>query len=150
MNGPDADGFKDTMDTELGTLTDMAYWVIIKRTNGMNVLDSTWAFKVKRLPNGTINKLKACLCVHRDQQIEGVDVFGTYALVVNFSTVCLLLVMSIRLGWTSAQIDYTAAFVNAAVEEEIYVIVWPETVATKLLSPPVGQAMKSGNGCKQK
>eukprot|EP00957_Ditylum_brightwellii_P168923 12857650-Ditylum_brightwellii.AAC.1 len=29
--------------------------------------------------------------------------------------------MSIRLGWASAQIDYTAAFVNAVVEEEMYV-----------------------------
>eukprot|EP00957_Ditylum_brightwellii_P210851 15365482-Ditylum_brightwellii.AAC.2 len=28
--------------------------------------------------------------------------------------------MPIRLGWVCAQIDYTAAFVNVAVEEEIY------------------------------
>eukprot|EP00957_Ditylum_brightwellii_P051787 3927669-Ditylum_brightwellii.AAC.1 len=86
MNGPDADGFKDAMDAELGTLTDMKSWVIVTKTKGMYVLGSTWAFKMKRFPNGTIHKLKARL-----------------------------------LGWASAQIDYTAAFVNAAVEEEIFV-----------------------------
>eukprot|EP00957_Ditylum_brightwellii_P209261 15361015-Ditylum_brightwellii.AAC.1 len=121
MNRPDADGFKDAMDAELGTLMDMKSWVINTRTKGMNVFGSTWAFKVKRFPNRTINKLKVCLCACRDQQIEGVDGFDTYTPVVNFSTVCLLLVMSIRLGWSLAQINYKAAFDDAAVEEEIYV-----------------------------
>eukprot|EP00957_Ditylum_brightwellii_P164301 12508490-Ditylum_brightwellii.AAC.1 len=74
------------MDAKLGTLTDLKSWRIVKKTKSMNILGSTWALKVKRFPNGTINKLKACL-----------------------------------LGWALAQIDYTAAFVNAAVEEEIHV-----------------------------
>eukprot|EP00957_Ditylum_brightwellii_P198250 15106279-Ditylum_brightwellii.AAC.1 len=121
MNGPGAYGFKDAMDTELGTLTGMKSWIIVKRKARMNMLGSTWAFKVKWFPNGTINKLKACLCMQGNQQIEGVDVFGTYAPVVNFSTVCLLLIMLIRLGWASAQINYTASFINVAVEEEINV-----------------------------
>eukprot|EP00957_Ditylum_brightwellii_P018345 1381251-Ditylum_brightwellii.AAC.1 len=119
MNGPDTDGLKDAMDAELGTLTNMESWVTVTRTKEMNVIGSTWAFKVKRVPNGTINKLKACLCVLRDQQIEGVDVFDT-------------------LGWVSAQINYTSAFVNAAV------IAWPDTVPTKLPSLSVGQAKKTG------
>eukprot|EP00957_Ditylum_brightwellii_P104945 7999009-Ditylum_brightwellii.AAC.1 len=93
----------------------------------MNVLDLTWAFKVKWFPNGTINKLKACLCVCGDQQIEGVDVFDTYALVVNFSTIHLLLVISIGLEWASVQMDYAAAFVNTSV------VVQPEAVTKKLL-----------------
>eukprot|EP00957_Ditylum_brightwellii_P190616 14510564-Ditylum_brightwellii.AAC.1 len=119
MNGSGVDGFKDAVDTELGTLTDMKSWIIVERGAEMNVLESTWAFKVTQFQNRTINNLKTCLCVQGDQQIEGVNIFDTYNLVVNFSTICLLLVMSIRLGWASAQIDYIAAFVNAAVEEEI-------------------------------
>eukprot|EP00957_Ditylum_brightwellii_P080034 6086262-Ditylum_brightwellii.AAC.1 len=99
----------------------MMSWIIGKQRPGMNVLGSTWAFKIKCYPNVTINKLKAHHCVLGYQQIDGVDVFDTYAPVVSFSTVCLLLVMSICLGWVSAQIDYTAVFVNAIVEEEIYV-----------------------------
>eukprot|EP00957_Ditylum_brightwellii_P118522 9039329-Ditylum_brightwellii.AAC.1 len=80
MNGPRVDRFKDVMDAELGTLTVMKSWIIVRRKAGMNMLGSTWAFKVKWFLNGTINKLKAHLCVCGDQQIEGVDVFDTYAL----------------------------------------------------------------------
>eukprot|EP00957_Ditylum_brightwellii_P171938 13090507-Ditylum_brightwellii.AAC.1 len=58
--------------------------------------------------------------MHGEQQIEGVGIFDTYAPVVKFSTACLLLAMFIRLGWTSNQINFTAAFVNVAVDEEIY------------------------------
>eukprot|EP00957_Ditylum_brightwellii_P014729 1110292-Ditylum_brightwellii.AAC.1 len=121
MNGPDTDGFKDKMDEELGTLTDMKSWIIVKRRPEMNVFGSTWAFRIKQFSNGTINKLKVRLCICGNQQTEGVNVFNTFAPVVNFSTVCLLIVMSIQLGWTLAHIDYTAAFVNATVEEETYV-----------------------------
>eukprot|EP00957_Ditylum_brightwellii_P046369 3519658-Ditylum_brightwellii.AAC.1 len=70
MNGPDTDGFKDAMDMELGTLTNMKSWIIVKRKAGMNMMGSTWAFKVKWFPNRTINKLKTCLCMQGDQQIE--------------------------------------------------------------------------------
>eukprot|EP00957_Ditylum_brightwellii_P169408 12894155-Ditylum_brightwellii.AAC.1 len=98
MNGPDTDGFKVAMNNELGTLPDMKSWIIVKQRPGMNVLGSIWAFKIKCYPIGTINKLKAHLCVLYDQQIDGLDVFDTYAPVVSFSTVHLLVVMSICLG----------------------------------------------------
>eukprot|EP00957_Ditylum_brightwellii_P107024 8165995-Ditylum_brightwellii.AAC.1 len=70
MNRPDADGFKDAIDAELGTLTDIKAWIIVKQRPGMNVLGYAWVFKIEQFPNGTINMLKACLCVCGDQQIE--------------------------------------------------------------------------------
>eukprot|EP00957_Ditylum_brightwellii_P119004 9076415-Ditylum_brightwellii.AAC.1 len=71
----------------MGTLDGMESWIIVRCTDDMNILGSTWAFKVKRFPNGTINKLKAWLCAQSDRQIDRVDVFDTYAPVVSFSTV---------------------------------------------------------------
>eukprot|EP00957_Ditylum_brightwellii_P065321 4954186-Ditylum_brightwellii.AAC.1 len=94
--------------------------MIVKQEDLMNILDSTWAFKVKLFLNSTLSKLKAYPCVHGDQQIDGVDVFNTYAPVVNFITVWLLLVLSIRFGWAMVQIDYTAAFINAKVDEDVF------------------------------
>eukprot|EP00957_Ditylum_brightwellii_P024983 1889292-Ditylum_brightwellii.AAC.1 len=121
MNSPDTDGFCNTMDLEIGTLHNMISWIIIERNPCMNILGSTWAFKAKRFPNGIINKLKAQLCIQGDQQIDSIDVFDTYAPVVSLSTFCLLLVLLLHLGWETAQIDYTAPFINASFEEEIYV-----------------------------
>jgi Reverse transcriptase (RNA-dependent DNA polymerase) len=85
------------------------------------VLKSTWVFKLKRLPDGTPHQYKAQFCVRGDLQIEGIDFFETYAPVVQWSTICMLLVSILTEGWTTQQVDYTNAFTHAEINEEIYV-----------------------------
>ncbi|KAG7341235.1 reverse transcriptase RNA-dependent DNA polymerase [Nitzschia inconspicua] len=121
MNGPNRDGFFDAMKTELKTLTDMDCWEVVERLPAMNVLPSTWAFKLKRYPDGSVRKYKARFCAGGHRQIEGVDFFETFAPVVNWTTVRLLLILSQVLGLASQQVDYTAAFVHAPIQEEVYV-----------------------------
>ena len=87
----------------------------------MIVLKSTWAFKIKRYPNGLIRKFKGRFCVRGDMQIEGVDFEETYAPVVNWITVRTLLVLSQLLSLKTAQIDYTAAFPQSDLKEDVYV-----------------------------
>ena len=69
----------------------------------------------------SVRKLKARFCVRGDQQIEGVDFFDTYAPTVAWSTVRLLLILSVTLGLATKQVDYTLAFVHAELEDEVYV-----------------------------
>ena len=88
-----------------------------------DVIDSTWAFKLKRYPDGLIKKFKARFCARGDQQIEGIDFFETYAPVVQWTTVRLMLILEILLDLKSKQGDVTAAFLHAELEEgeEVYV-----------------------------
>ena len=95
--GPNSKGFWDAMDTELATLERKDAWDKVDRTTDMNVLDSIWAFKIKRFPDGTLRKLKARFCVKGFQQIEGVDYFETYAPVVFWIMVRIMLVLSLIL-----------------------------------------------------
>jgi hypothetical protein len=85
----------------------------------MNVLPSTLAFKCKQFPSGDIRKLKARFCVHGDRQVEGFDYFDTFALVVNLTTVRLMLILSIVLGLSTKQVDYTATFVYAPLDKDL-------------------------------
>jgi hypothetical protein len=55
------------------------------------VLKSTWAFELKWLPDGTPYQHKARFCARGDMQISGKDFFETYAPVVQWSTIRLLL-----------------------------------------------------------
>ena len=124
MNGPDAEGFYKAMQDEMESLESMDPWEEIPITsvpNGKRVLDSTWVFKRKRYPDGSVRSLKARWCVRGDQQIEGVDFFDTYAPVVAWSTVPLLLILSVTLGLATKQVDYTQAFVQADLDDEVYV-----------------------------
>jgi hypothetical protein len=117
MNGPDRDGYFKAAEIEVDTLERMDTWEVVEREDWMNVLPTTWAFKCKRYPDGTIRKFKARFCARGDRQIEGVDFFETFAPVVNWTTVRLLLVVSIILGLKTCQADYTAAFVQAPIDQ---------------------------------
>ena len=116
MNGPHAEGFWDAAKTEIDTLERMKVWNTVDREDWMNVLPSTWAFKLKRYPSGEPRKFKARFCARGDRQIEGVDFFDTYAPVVGWTTVRLLLILSLQLGLETKQVDYTAAFVHADID----------------------------------
>jgi hypothetical protein len=54
-------------------------------------------------------------------QQEGVDYFETYAPVVQWSTIIMLLTLVLREGWSTLQVDYTNAFAQAELKEEVYV-----------------------------
>lgn len=119
MNGPEKAGYWKAMTVEYETLeVGKDSWEIMDREDWMNVLPSTWAFKCKRYPDGTVRKLKARFCVRGDMQIEGIDYFDTYAPVVNWQTVRLMLILSIILGLQTKQVDYTAAFVHADIDRD--------------------------------
>jgi hypothetical protein len=83
----------------------------------MHVLSLTWAFKCKRFPDGIIRKLKARFCARGDHQIEGLDLFETFAPVVAWEKIRIMLIMSITFDLITLQVDYTAALVHAYIDK---------------------------------
>jgi hypothetical protein len=123
MKSPFADEYWKAAVKEIETLEKMDCWDVVDRPEGAHTIDSTWAFKIKRYPDGLIKKFKARFCVRGDQQVHGVDFFETYAPVVQWTTIRLMLILEFLLKLKSKQGDITAAFVHANVEEgeNIYV-----------------------------
>ena len=109
------------MKLEIETLKSQNTWVTVDRPKNKSVLKGTWAFKLKRLPDGTAYRHKARFCARGDMQIEGVDFFETYATIVQWSTIRLLLSTVLTEGWTTRQVDYTNAFAQAELKEDVYV-----------------------------
>ena len=83
---------------------------MVDRTRGANTLGSTWAFQKKRCPDGNLKKFKAKFCLRGDQQVDGVDVFETFAPVVAWINVRILLILSMILNLETQNLDYTNAF----------------------------------------
>ena len=75
-------------------------------------------FKIKRLPSGMASKFKARFVVCGDRQLEGVDFFETYAPVVQWSTIRLIMVLAAKLCLCSSQCNITAAFVHSVLPSE--------------------------------
>ena len=83
MNGPFRKEYWDAACKEIETLEEMEAWEVVDKTPDMNVIQSIWAFRLKRFPDGMVKKFKARFCARGDQQLEGVDFFETYAPVVQ-------------------------------------------------------------------
>jgi hypothetical protein len=112
------------MGIEMETLEkELKAWRLVKKESWMNILPCTWAFKIKRFPDGTINKFKARFCVRGDKQKAGIDFWETWSPVVQWSTVRTMMILSTKLGLCTAQADITAAFVHANLKpgEQIFV-----------------------------
>ena len=120
LHGQNAEGFWKAMMSEITTLDKLDAWSVVRRTSEMTVLPSTWAFKIKRFPTGLVRKLKARICVMGNRQTD-VDPFECYAPVVAWSTVRTMLILSVILNLHTVQVDYTSAFCQAPVHEDIYV-----------------------------
>jgi hypothetical protein len=124
MNGPYAEEYWKAAQLEIETLEKIKAWTVVPRTDDItNVLPSTWAFKVKRYPDGTVKKFKGRFCARGDKQIQGVDFFETYSPVVQWTTIRLMLVLECILGLCSKQGDITCAFLHASLgkDEAVYI-----------------------------
>jgi hypothetical protein len=80
------------------------------------ILSSIWSYRHKRSPVGTILKHKSRLCVDGSQQLHGRDFWETYAPVVSWPTVCLILLLTSILNLKSRQVDYTQPFPQAPLD----------------------------------
>ena len=119
--GEHKDGFWEAMWIEITTLLKIEAWEQVKKEEAKKIVKTTWAFKKKRFPSGEVRKLKARFCVRGDTQTEGVDYFESFAPVVSWNNVRVLLVLTAILDLKSTQVDYLVAFCQAPIDTEVYI-----------------------------
>ena len=99
-------------------------WNVVPRSSvpeGARVLPSTWAFCIKRYPDGRFQKFKARFCVRGNQQVEGVNYDKKYSPVVAWSTVQMMMSIAATQDLQTRQVDFSNAFVQAALDRDVYV-----------------------------
>ena len=124
LTSDQAHEWEKAMVAEVNGILKQKTWISVDRSkvpSNKVVLPGTWAFKLKRLPDGSPLKYKARYCVRGDKQVAGIDYFETYAPVVQWSNIRLVLTMVLANGWTTKQVDYTNAFTQAKLSEEVYI-----------------------------
>ena len=119
MGGGHRDKWIEAARSEIESLEKLDCWVEVGISEATSkVLPGTWVFRVKRAPDGTFKKFKARYCIRGDLQ-EGS--FDTYAPVVQFSSIRLFLIWSIIFNWYTCSIDFSNAFIQAALKEPTYI-----------------------------
>jgi hypothetical protein len=123
MEGEHTDEFKEAMKKEITALKKHGTWTgVLKNTIPPDgeIIPLTWAFRIKRKPNGEFDKFKARLVVRGDLQDDERE---TYAPVVKWSTIRTVLAFALQMKLKTRQIDFDNAFVQIELndKERIYV-----------------------------
>ena len=69
MNGTFVDEYWQDECTELETLEGMGAWYVVYSEDDMNVIRSTWDFKLNKYPDGLIKTFKARFYAYGDMQL---------------------------------------------------------------------------------
>ena len=124
MKQEDAPQFRKAMQKEIDDHTNRGNWQLIERIAvpvGMKVLDAVWAMKRKRkIISQAIYKWKARINLHGGQQIKGIHFWETFAPVVQWATIRLVLILALIMKWHTRQIDFVLAFPQAPAETDLY------------------------------
>jgi hypothetical protein len=118
----DANKFIEAQRPEIDDLMDINTFEFIPKINlppQTRYLDLIWTYRRKRRPDGSLKKCKARLCVNGSRQIQGINYTESFAPVVQWSTIRMVNTLALMQNLKGKQIDFTQAFLQANLKEEI-------------------------------
>lgn len=123
MASPDAPKWKAALGKEMRSCVEQEVWTLVRRDQlpkGANVLPCKEVFKVKVDEHGEVTEYKARFTPKGFRQKHGIDFFETYARTGLYKTLRVALSLVAKWDHELAQFDVPTAFLNAEVEEDIY------------------------------
>ena len=120
MSHPDAVQWEMACADEMHAFEHMGVYEVVPRPEGRKVVGSKWVFRIKRGPTGEIQKYKARIVAQGFTQVKGIDYDETFAPVAKLSSICAILAIAAELNLEVHQMDVKSAYLNAKLEEEIY------------------------------
>lgn len=136
MLSENRDKWEEAMQSEMNSLKKNNTWELAALPKGRKALSNKWIYKIKRNPDGTIERYKARLVIKGFSQREGIDYDKTFSPVARLTTIRAILGIAANENLNLQQFDVTTAFLNGTVEEEIYMV------------PPNGLRVPKGKVCR--
>lgn len=99
-------------------------WELVPPNSKKNVVGCRWIFKIKRLPNGSIDRYKARLIAKGFNQRSCVDYYDTFSPV----TARLVISIAISQGWSLCQLDVNNAFLQGHLVEDVFMAQPPDFI----------------------
>ena len=119
MRTSESHQWRGAIEKELESLRKNGTYTVEPLPKGRKAVKCKWVFKLKRLLDGSV-KFKARLVAKGFLQKEGVDYKETFAPVVKYKSLRMLLSMACERNMEVHQMDVTTAFLNGDLEETIY------------------------------
>ena len=131
-NSPQVDLWTESEVSEISSLEDAGCLVESDLPPGFIAIDSKFVRTAKSDYEGWVQKFKSRLTGRGDQMEEGVDFVQSYSAVVSWLGIRLFLAITVLLKLIPLQLDCELAYINAPLEEEVY------------MNPPKGRELPNG------
>jgi transposase InsO family protein len=109
--------WKATMQEEIDSIHANHTWTLVELPPNKKTIYSRWVYKVKP---STLPRYKARLIARGFEQKDGIDFLNTFAPVVRWETIRILIAIATHLNWPICQLDVLTAFLNGIMEEDVY------------------------------
>lgn len=87
--------WKAAMDSEYLALMKNKTWHLVPPKKGINIIDCKWVYKVKRKPDGSLDRYKARLVAKGFKQRYGIDYEDTFSPIVKATTIRIILSIAV-------------------------------------------------------
>ncbi|VVT58424.1 uncharacterized protein SAPINGB_P006201 [Magnusiomyces paraingens] len=148
MSSEEAEFWLEACVIEMSSLKRNGTWELVDLPPGRKAINSKWVFKVKRKADGSIERYKSRLVCIGFSQVEGIDYTETFAPVVRYETVRIVLAIAAQFGFQVHHMDVETAFLNGDLKEDIYMR-QPKGFVVKGQESKVCHLKKSLYGLKQ-
>jgi hypothetical protein len=116
MSNSDAvEKWRITTKKEIDDLTEQGTWIEIPISDAhIQILPNLWVFQHKQTHDGEIKNDKSRITA-QDNVEEKTDK-DNYSPVVQWSSIFMMLIVSLMIGWKTWSMDFTNAFVEACLK----------------------------------
>ncbi|XP_022870711.1 uncharacterized protein LOC111389955 [Olea europaea var. sylvestris] len=120
------------MDEEVQALLNNRTWILVRRPTNTNIIGSKWVFRIKYLPDGSIEHLKARLVAKGYTQVPGLNYTNSFSSVIKATTVHVVLSLAVTNKWPFRQLDVKNTFLNDYLTKHVYMEQPPSRADTSL------------------
>lgn len=117
---PEKQNWKIAMDNEIKAMQTNDAWELTELPHRQRPLNSKWVYRLKRNPDGSIDKYRARLVIKGYAQRPGIDYSETFSPVTRLATVRSLLAIAATERMVLKQFDVSTAFLYGDIEEIIF------------------------------
>ncbi|CAA0831452.1 cysteine-rich RLK (RECEPTOR-like protein kinase) 8 [Striga hermonthica] len=110
------------MNEEIMALRQNETWDLVPKPDGVKPISCKWVYKIKRRPDGSIERYKARLVARGFSQQYGLDYDETFSPVAKITTVRVLIALAASKSWKLWQMDVKNAFLHGELDREIYMV----------------------------
>ena len=108
------------MNDEFDALVQNGTWELVPSTSMQNLVGCKWVFRIKRLPDGSIDRYKAKLVAKGFHQRPSVDYHDTFSPVIKPTTIRFVLSLVVSKGWQLRHLDVNNVFLQGHLSEDVY------------------------------